>query len=414
MKHRIVSVVLAAALMAACFGGCSLVANEYLSVEPHSKTYDQEPRENDVTVADYTELKNSLLSLVVEGVEEALISSAAYDGNMELDYARAVRYVTETNPLGAYAVESIEEETTHITSYSQIVVHITYRHTLEEIGAITPVRGMSGAQSALQAALESFVPQLVLRVTGYSDADFDEMAREYCRQNQTTAIERPDITVSVYPNTGNVRIVELQFAYDHSQQELRSMRAELNAVLHASYSYVNYRESIQERAALLYSFLAERFEYIEGETTTPAYSLLCEGVLDDRSLANVYRAMCENVDIPCIVVEGTYKDAEYCWNIIQIGDTYCHVDLLGAYRAGLQELPMLTDSQMTGFAWDTEQYPSCQGLYEPPAEEPTGNEAVPAAPGTETSLEPEEEVPPTAPDPPVDGNPEDAEPPTEE
>lgn len=361
-KLQLLALILALTLLA----GCALVRNEYVRVEPHSEASSQEPRENEATVKDYTGLKNALLGFVEQGVEEAVISTSSYSGSVEQDYQTAAAYVMHTNPLGAYAVEDMTETISHVTSYYQIVVQITYRHTPQEIDEIVTVRGMDGAREAIGAALERFVPSVAVRISSFEDTDFRQVVQDYCRSHLTTAIECPAVAVALYPDSGNVRIAELTFSYAHTQEELKSRLSAVTTILNASYGYVRYGQSEEEQAALLYSFLMERFDYTEGESETPAYALLCEGTANGEAFAGVFAAMCEKAGLQCLQVHGQRAGEDAAWNILQLESGNYHVDLLSAARSGQRELTLLTDSQMEGYDWDRTAYPACPGSNDAP------------------------------------------------
>ena len=70
MKYRLIALCMALAVL---LSGCRFLPDSYVSVSPHADSYPQQTEEA-LTVEDYTELKNALLALVEEGVEEAIIS----------------------------------------------------------------------------------------------------------------------------------------------------------------------------------------------------------------------------------------------------------------------------------------------------------------------------------------------------
>ena len=96
MKIRMIVLCVALAMLTS---GCRFLPDTYVSVVPHTESYPQQTEEEAVTVENYTELKNALLSLVEEGAEEAVLTTGAYSGDIEQDYATAVAYITGINPM---------------------------------------------------------------------------------------------------------------------------------------------------------------------------------------------------------------------------------------------------------------------------------------------------------------------------
>jgi len=116
MKYRMVCLCLCIVLL---LSGCQLVPDEYISVSPYTDSYAQPNSEEAGTVSNYTELKNAILSYVLEGVEEVVLTSYAYTGNIDADFDIANTYITQNNASGAYLVESIEPEIARAGSYSK-------------------------------------------------------------------------------------------------------------------------------------------------------------------------------------------------------------------------------------------------------------------------------------------------------
>ncbi|MBE6932949.1 MAG: transglutaminase domain-containing protein [Ruminococcaceae bacterium] len=387
MKFRMIGLCLGIVLLLA---GCGFVSNEYVSVTPHTESYSQPEGEEAVTVSNYTELKNAILSFVEDGVEEAVLTADAYIGDIDEDYEIAYKYITETNPTGAYLVEEITPEIIRAGSYFKLSLTIRYRNAPMELAGARTVRGPSGVEEELKAALKDCGESLLLRVSDYETMDFEEMAARCFEEDLTTVMAKPQVDAEIYPNQGNLRIVELRFTYPRAVAELKVMQSAVNTIMNSAYGYVSYGQSETEKAMLLYSFLSERHAYIEDTSETPAYALLCEGVADSRAFAAVYSAMCTQAGLRCTVVHGMKNGEPYDWNILELDAGIWHVDSLADEKNGLRELQFLTDAFMYGYEWDKEAYPVCAGAPEPPA--PVEEEQTP----------PPEETPPVVPEEPID------------
>ena len=58
-----------------------------------------------------------------------------------------------------------------------------------------------------------------------------------------------------------------------------------------------------------------------------AYDALVNGSADSYGLAMAYKAVCDALNIPCQVVSGRFQGTDRCWNIVQVGGNYYHLDL---------------------------------------------------------------------------------------
>ena len=344
----------AALALALVLGGCGWMDGSYVSVTPHQVPLSQSGEGNARSVSGYTELRSALISLIDEGSTEGLFSLAEYPREDVLtDMERAVDYVTGTYPVGAYAVDSIDYDIGTGLGASAMSVEIVYRHSREELDNIRTVRWSSGAEDAVAEALDECADKLVLQISGYRDMDFSGVVREYCLCNPDRIMETPSVTVRVWPDRGDTRVVELLFFYRTDREELRAMREQVQPVFSSAALYVSGQAGERTRFEQLHTFLTERFDYTLRTTATPAYSLLCEGIGDSRAFSRVYAAMCRRIGLEAMTVSGTREGEKHQWNLICIDGSWYHLDLLG----GGQFLP-LTDGEMTGYEWDREAYPA--------------------------------------------------------
>ncbi|MBQ6798523.1 MAG: hypothetical protein IJP11_04735 [Oscillospiraceae bacterium] len=404
MNIRLIALLLALSLLCGCSGG--LVPNEYTVISEHSDT-NVESRSDAVSAESYEELKYAILSFVEQGITHGVIRSYRYDGDVTEDLSTAAYEVWKNDPLGAYRVEYITTDCNLLLSYYESHVEITYRPDAVSAEEIGYVRGRGGAEEAIAAALEDDAERLTLRISAYGSAmDCAQLAADYCAANPETVMEAPQVTASVYPEEGSIRIVDLKFDYTHSAAERTNMQLLVSSVLTSASNYVRFRNEDNAKAQMLVAYLLGRFEYVEGSSLTPVYSLLCEGICSSRTFAEVFQILCDRVGLSCRTVSGYLDGESYSWNILQIGETYHHVDLMRYVREGLSDLVYYADSDMDRYSWDRETYPAC-GLPESTLENPAAPQDPPAegedpeAPPAEPEQPPEEQ--PVQPEPPAEG-----------
>lgn len=378
-------------LLAMCilFTGCSLVPDEYRSVKPHESAQ-QAQMPDAAEVSDMAGLKDAILRFVKAGQEEGTIRTVDYKGNVEEDLVQAVYEVVRLTPVGAFAVDYLNHDCVKILNYYEIDLSITYRRSGYEIAAIQQAYSPQQLQGQVERSLKTYDDLLAMQVTEDQEYDIAALVESYCLANPAEMVEIPTVSVSVFPDTGRERIVEVEFRYQNTYDALVAKKAALEESVAAAAEYIRYRNSDRDKARLLYTYLTERFTYTEGETGTPVYSALCQGVADPLGLAQGLRLICEKAGVECYTVSGLKDGEPYSWNIVSDDGDYRHIDLARdiAHDSGLW---LMTDWDMDRYYWDAEDYPACvtEPAVQTPAEEAPNEEAAEEAPAEEQPAEEE-------------------------
>ncbi len=338
--------------------GCSSwLDGSYSSVKPHTER-DQPKDDQSITVANYQQLRESLAELVSQGTETALINVADMDQEQVPDeMTRAIWYITEVHPIGAYAVEEIEYEQGTSGGQPALAVTVTYNHNRSELKNMLQAVGMEEVREIIAKSLEQCESKLVMQVSRYSNTDLTQYVQDYMDEHPELIMELPQLTVNMYPENGSNRVVELIFNYQHSRDALRNMQARVRPLFTSAELYVGGNGTERDQYALLYAFLMERHEYTFDTSMTPSYSLLIHGVGDSKAFAVVFSAMCRRVELECQVVSGTCNGEPLFWNIIEQDGIYYHLDLVRCSREG--SMILLPDKDMSGYVWDYSAYPQC-------------------------------------------------------
>lgn len=381
---------LTVALLAGCTGW---MEGSFTSVTPHMEAYTATQPADSEAVKSYEELTALLLRLVEEHVTLASVDVSQYPDTLEEDLEKAIAQSKSEDPLTAYAVEDIRAEVAEVGARRVASVTVSYRRTELQVREIQPAWGADGVRAKVRQALEGAESRLVLRFNGYQSLDLNQYVEEYYREHLDVVMECPRVTVTSYPERGTVRILEISFQYTQTQENLLNMRQGVQIILSSAAGYVRDQTSQRVKAQRLFSFLAPLINQ-EGSTSTPVYSLLCQGTGDSQSVATVYCLLCTQAGLECQVVSGTRDGEPWYWNILLLDGEYCHVDLTADLQTG--ELIPRFDPEMEAYAWNIKQYPACP-VPEPPApetEEPgetVGQETLPEP--TQEETEPEETAP---------------------
>lgn len=368
---RLIPLFLAMSLL---FAGCGWLDGSYHSVTPHRQL--STGSESQVETADsYLQLRTALENMILSGTESRAISVEKIPPDRLEDFLdMAVRYVKESFPMGAYAVEEITCELGTIGGDTALAVEISYLHGRQEILSVLQVDDMAQARELIGTALTQYEPGIVMLIKDYQPTDIHQLVDDFAAENPGLVMESPETAVQIYPDTGRPRVMELKFTYQTSRDSLRSMGTVVQRVFNSAALYVSHDASDSQKLTQLYAFLMERFgEYQIKTSITPAYSLLNHGVGDSSAFAVVFAEMCQRAEIECHVVVGTRRGEPWVWNMVLDDGYYYHVDLLacqqwGGYRA-------LTDDRMGDYVWDYSAYPACTGapvvqIIQPPTEVP--------------------------------------------
>ena len=354
-------------LAAVCLllSGCTAwMDGRYVSVTPHMVQDKQQEQAVD-WIDDYSQLYAALTSMVRYGTANDLFFVRDYDENLLIrDIRQAEFEIKENNPIGAYAVEGIAYELGVNSGQTTLSVSIDYRHPSSEILRIQEVWGIENAKAVIEAVLSKYNTDLLLYVRNYREADFRQIVEDYALEHPEIVMETPEVSVGIYPETGDSRVVELKFSYRTSRMSLRNMQSRVEEVFESAKLYISGDESADEKYGHLYVFLMERDDYQIDTSITPAYSLLRHGVGDSKAFASVFAAMCHQSELECMIVSGTRYGEPWFWNMVCDGDgAYYQVELLRCAEEGA--FAERTDEEMEGYVWDFSAYPKCGGAELP-------------------------------------------------
>lgn len=349
MRHRIVWLLLICMMLSA-LSGCDLWAEgNYYSVEKHQPFNDPTQPDN-LEVSTLDEITTVLSDLVRDAVEECTLNvDNIPEENISEWMDNAVDYMKNQDPMGAYCVENITYEVGTSFGDTAVAVDIAYNRTRSEILRINHSETMDELFRMIKLKLSSCDTGAVILVENYEDTDFAQMVSEYAYQSPDIVMELPNVIATVYPDSGQKRVVELAFTYQTSREDLRTMQQSVQQVFTSAQLYVSENSKEIEKFEQLYSFLMERFDYKIETSITPSYSLLYYGIGDCRAFANVYAAMCSQVGLNCDVISGTRDGNAWVWNMVQIEDSCYYIDLIRCSETGNFQLH--TDKDMEGYVW---------------------------------------------------------------
>lgn len=349
---RVICVLLSCMLCGMSLTGCSFFDRTFSSVKVHQEQSASDEDASILRAEDYTDLVSCVQHFVAMGQVSGTVHVYKYPGDLAEDLEKACNEVCTEDPLGAYALNDISYSYNRIVSYYECSFQFDYRRSAEQMAAISTAYGNAAIRDLLCARLSSFSENLAIRTSSYY-ADVSELyvlAQEAYYSAPETALGYPRITISVYPDSGEVRIVEISIDYSLSAEVLKEQAASVTA---AAAELAGRESGATETVAwLLYSRLASRTEYVP-DGSASVYDALCAGAADSEGLALAYEVLCSQAGVPCSMVQGTLAGEPHCWNRITLDGTVWNADLT---RGDTEETLLHTDSEFSeaGYQWAQE------------------------------------------------------------
>lgn len=359
MKQRLLPALLALSLT---LTGCTaLLDRDYIDITPYNPAQTAEGDSSVLRAESYQELVNALMYFVTQGADEGIVRLYVDSPDLEADLEAACLEVVQESPLGAYAVEHIKYSVTPLVTYSEAQVQITYRRSREQIASIANATGITAIRSELRSALSSFDREQVLRIS-YFDSDetfIPTLVRQAYLSVPAAALDYPDITVAVYPDSGRQRIVEIGLTYHQDVEELLSHRDDLERKLVQMTASLPTLEGDHLLHELLTDLLDACTYSPEGGDT--AYHALLEGSANSEGLSLALAAFCAQADLSCLVVEGTLQGNPHFWNLVKTSQGWLHLDLT---TCDGKEFTFCQDSVMekAGYVWDVDALSQSQAV----------------------------------------------------
>ena len=374
MKKRIAAMLLAMFMIVELSACTGIFQKEYLSVSEYEDDPQTIANSDIARVYDYAGLKNAIISMVVDHRTEGKLRFTDYDGNIQGDLSQALLEVKAENALAGFAVNYMSSNLSSIMTYYEATVYIKYKRTQTEIDDIEYISGKALLADAIEPLMDEMGSYLALRITSASITQDEVVSaiNSVYSNNPAICVVQPNVTVTIYPEIGLQRIIEIELEYGWKTTELQKMKLELNERIQ-TLSERAYSIQPEDYARSLYGRLAQSCSYdptgnlrsgrseLNSGLGATAYGALVEKLADSRGLAAAYSALCYQAGIECEIIDGLLDGEEHSWNMIELGGRWYHVDASAYYSAGLEQSFSQTDSQMLGrYEWDAEKYPVCE------------------------------------------------------
>ena len=349
-----------------CLCGCGfLKGTTYVVVEPHDDQTEISMDSDVTTVSSYLSLKNAILTMIEEGVKDGAIRAEAYRGSLAADLDQAVDEVLNHSPLGAFAVDHMTYDYSKIVSYYEIHINISFRRSLDEIRSVIYVNDINALRGKLQEAMSTYEATLLLRLGDYQPFDLRDEITDIYLEHPEFALENPETTMEVYPETGTQRILEIRFTYRNLPENLMEHKQDLQKQVEQLSTIYGSASTDMTNAKRLYTRLGRDaalvpdMEY-DSMFTNSAYGALVENYATCYGFAQAYTLLLHACDIDCKVIAGAKDGAEHYWCLARIDGEYYYVDPSNSVDAQNMDYFLLGSAELEAqgyLMWNTSDLP---------------------------------------------------------
>ena len=371
------------ALLLTLSGCAAMLERSHVSSTAHVDYAVEADDESILRAETYQGLVNSLRYFIDEHRGGGVIRLYNYTGDVETDLAAARDEVLQ-EPVGAFAVGALSYDSTRILTYYEVKLTISYIRSAKEIEAIPEVFGLSGVQQELNRLVTERQKSAVFMASFFS-GDMEVVERLFVEgiYNAPALFCYPvgpeadlDYKISLYPETGTRRIVEVKVGWTDSDREAAQRVEELEQIASALLEAAppaGEGYTVEELAATVRS--AHGGEDAQGSNLPR--DVLSGEAASDLGLLLTMEYLCRQCGIEAVMVWG--EGPRQIWLIVSIPDGYRHllVDSLYARSENPdgegpegenpdreEQEPLFalyTDLEMAGlgYTWQMSLYPAC-------------------------------------------------------
>ena len=368
MKKLIALLCLAGLLLSS---GCmSLLEQDYVSVTDHkpASVPANTPEEPQLEAADYQSLYDAVMRLVRERDLGGKIRLVGYTGDAETDLSNVCMAVSNSTPLGAYAVYYITGNLNRIVSYYEADVAITYKKSAEQMASIIEAPDENSVRQAISAALYEGDSSLTLlsNTEAADEGRIIDWAEELYYDDPSLSAMCPETAVAVYPDNGDERIFDISFTYTYLKASLITMRDRLGEAAD-EISRAVVAEDEKSTLKALSDYLCTNVRPLEKDwnggavrnADDTAYGAIVRNGASSEGFAMAVKLLCDKLGIQCITVLGRRGGNDCGWNMVCLDGEWYHLDVWRSATEGAEAGFLKTDRELSGdYLWDMAKYPA--------------------------------------------------------
>ncbi|MBQ7623701.1 MAG: hypothetical protein IJS65_00310 [Clostridia bacterium] len=181
----------------------------YYSQEHVEETFMPETARKGIST--YDSLVSAIKDMIISASASERLTLSDYEGDLIEDMKKATEYLTQTYPVGNYAVASIVYNPTFIASYCELQVVINYNHSYEEINSIAKVVTEEELEERIISQIRSFRTKRVFDLSDLNEYhDIREVFEKCWAQSDLYAYGLSDVSFNYYPQNDRKGLLEIE------------------------------------------------------------------------------------------------------------------------------------------------------------------------------------------------------------
>ena len=178
----------------------------------------------------------------------------------------------------------------------------------------------------------------------------EEKVEEVYRENPALAPREPTCSVTLFSGVGTQKLFDLDFDIGCSQEQFHIEKAALDEIRISADAGIGERDRVRLAADYLFPCCVSGAE-------SNIYAALVQHKAGPEGIALGFVALCHDLGLECMLVEGQKDWQDHFWNIVRVDGVYYHVDLFAGLEDGfLKSDEMFWDS----YRWNVNDYPKCE------------------------------------------------------
>ena len=181
----------------------------YYSQEHGEETFMPETARKGIST--YDSLISAIKDMIISASGSERLTVSDYEGDLIEDMKKATEYLTQTYPVGNYAVASIVYNPTFISSYCELQVMINYNHSYEDINSIAKVVTEEELEERIISQIRSFRTKRVFDLSDLNEYhDIREVFEKCWAQSDLYAYGISDVNFNYYPQNDKKGLLEVE------------------------------------------------------------------------------------------------------------------------------------------------------------------------------------------------------------
>ena len=361
MVKRITQLFAMVAMLFVLTGCAAIFTNTYQSEQDFQGNEKIELADNVQVIQNYNELRRLVFGMVNNHEASREIVFSGYTGNAVTDIASVCNAVKTESSYGAYCVEYISYDLRQIVSSYEAKINISYLYTKEELEILQTTSNLDSFSKMFVSALEQEEPKLLVRVNNGTaeEAVLTELMDNAILGYPMAISYVPKFSVKIFDGNSSQKIYNVSIQYDSTLDNDKRLKAMGNVLERCATGIdgANTAQKVLSAAEHISTHFV--FDRAGGDT---AYHALVEELANSRGVSCAFKALCDKLDIECLIVSGRIEKQEHYWNIVKIDDAYYHIDISHLDAMGAEHAMFLTDSERQGsYWWNQSAYPACEG-----------------------------------------------------